>query len=134
MSGHGGARTNSGGRRAGAGRPAGSGWRPAVASLRIEAVEQMQAIVGSERDPLAVVVSMACDETLDRQLRLGACSIALPYLYPRLSASTVAASHVVTKVDAGELLARLAERIGKLAPAAIDGEATAATEADEGAA
>ena len=78
---------------------------------RVDAVEQLNAIVGSDRDPLAVVVAMACDETLDRQIRLGACSIALPYLYPKLSASTVSATHVTTNINATELLDRIAERI-----------------------
>jgi hypothetical protein len=113
-----------GGRREGAGRPAGSGWRPAVANLRLEAIEQMQAIVGSESDPLAVVVAMACDEKLDRQTRLGAAAIALPYLYPRLSATTVQANHIVTKIDATELLARIADRIGRLVPRTVDVAAT----------
>ena len=62
---HGGPRPNSGGRRAGAGRPAGSGWRPAITEMRVAAQEQM--------------------------------AIALPYLYPKLSATTVSATHFTAK-------------------------------------
>lgn len=113
-----------GGRRAGAGRKPGSGWRPHVANLRISAVEQMQDIVGSQRDPLAVVVEMACDPTLDRQTRLGAAAIALPYLYPRLSATSVQATHLTAKVDPALLIDRLAERISRI------GAVNASVEAD----
>ena len=107
-----------GGKRPGAGRRAGSGWKPCVANLRIEAVEQMRQIVGSDRDPLAIVIEIACDPKTDRQTRLGACSIALPYLYPKLSATTVTATHVSAQIDAGELMQRIAERIGRLVPGA----------------
>jgi hypothetical protein len=115
-----------GGRREGAGRPHGSGWRPSITNLRLEAVEQLTAIVGSDKDPLAVVVAMACDETLDRATRLGACSIALPYLYPKLSATTVQATHVTARIDAGELLDRIAERISRQSNplVTVDGTAT----------
>ena len=125
MSGHGGARENSGGRRAGAGRPAGSGWRASVGNLRTDAVHQLNAIVGSDKDPLAVVIAMACDETVDRGTRLGACSIALPYLYPKLSASVVQQNHTVTHVNANDLLDRIAERITRQnGPVTIEAEPT----------
>lgn len=107
-----------GGRRAGAGRPTGSGWKPHVANLRVAAVEQMQAILGSDRDPLAVVVGIACDPNVDQQTRLGAAAIALPYLYPRLSATQVQATHTTVKVDPSQLLDRIAERVARLAPQA----------------
>ena len=116
-----------GGRRTGSGRKAGSGWKPHVANLRVAAVEQMQSIVGSERDPLAVVVEMACDANLDRQTRLGAAAIALPYLYPRLSATTVQATHLTAKVDPAQLIERLADRISRI------GAATMTIEADKSA-
>jgi hypothetical protein len=97
-----------GGRRAGAGRPSGSGWKPHVASLRVAAVEQMQEIVGSDRDPLAVVIAMACDMTLDKQTRLGAAAIALPYLYPRLAASGLV--QMRPRIQPAEFIARLSAR------------------------
>jgi hypothetical protein len=105
-----------GGRRPGAGRPKGSIWKPAVATLRTAAIEKMQSIVGSDRDPLAVVVEMACDPEEDKQLRLSAASVALPYLYPRLSATQVQATHTTVKVAPTQLLDRIAERVARLAP------------------
>jgi hypothetical protein len=115
----------SGGRRKGAGRPAGSGWRPAVSEMRTAAAEQLVAVVGSERDPLSIVLSFACNESLDVQTRLGACSIALPFLYPRLSATQVDARHTVQKIDSADLLQRLDERLAKLAaPVTIEASAT----------
>ncbi len=121
--GHGGPRENSGGRRAGAGRPPGSGWRPAVTELRAAAAEKLATVIGTASDPLSVVIDAASPEDLDIATRLGAASIALPYLYPRLSATQVAATHTVVKVDSATVLDRLAERIERLVGGpAIDGE------------
>jgi hypothetical protein len=39
--------------------------------------------------------------------------IALPYLYPKLSQATVAATHTVVRVDPQELMDRIAERIAR---------------------
>src|SRR3954468_9000660 len=103
-----------GGRREGAGRPAGSGWRPAVTEMRVAAAEQLVSVVGTERDPLSIVLAIAADPATDVQTRLGACSIALPYLYPRLSATTVSATNTNITVDAGALLDRLDDRISRL--------------------
>ena len=125
MMAHGGPRPNSGGRRAGAGRPAGSGWRPAITEMRVAAQEQMAEIVGSHRDPLAVVLAVACDERQDTQTRLGAAAIALPYLYPKLSATTVSATHFTAKIDPGELIDRIADRIARFKPpVTVEGTAT----------
>ena len=93
-----------GGRRAGAGRTAGSGWKPAVSALRTETVEKMQAIVGSERDPLSVVVDWVLDDTLDIQTRLSAAHIFLPFLYPRLNSTSVDARHLTVHVDGRAVL------------------------------
>jgi hypothetical protein len=92
--------------------------------MRTDAVEKLNAIVGSDKDPLAVVIAMACDENLDNQTRLGACSIALPYLYPRLSSTQVSSNITVSQVDPTKLLDRIAERIARLNPPAptVEGE------------
>jgi hypothetical protein len=58
-----------------------------VTELRAAAAEKLATVIGSASDPLSVVIDAACDETLDIGTRLGAASIALPYLYPRLSAT-----------------------------------------------
>src|SRR5689334_7059979 len=106
-----------GGRREGAGRPAGTGWRPAVAEMRVAAAEQLVSVVGTDGDPLRIVLAIAADPATDVQTRLGACSIALPYLYPRLSATTVNAMNTNINVDAGQLPDRLDERISRLGKA-----------------
>jgi len=103
-----------GGRRPGAGRPTGSAWKPKVSAMRAETVQKMHRIVASERDPLSVIVGFVLDEELDVNTRMNAASIVLPYLFPRLSASTVDTKHTVTHVDAGALLDRLDQRIEKL--------------------
>lgn len=58
---HGGPRPNSGGKRAGAGRPAGSGWRPTVAAMRMAAVEHVHDVVGGDTDPRAIALSIAAE-------------------------------------------------------------------------
>jgi hypothetical protein len=105
-----------GGRRAGAGRPAGSGWKPALLNLRGMAHESLAQVLGTAKDPLHIVLEAAADPDLDIQVRLGACNIALQYLYPKLSATQVQSHNTSVKVDATDLLARLKDRIARLAP------------------
>ena len=105
---------NHGGRRNGAGRPTGSRWKPAAKALRADAVEKALAVVNAGNDPLTVVSGWVMDTSLDMNFRLSAASVALPYLYPRLSASQVDAKLTVTKVDSTDLLRHLDERIAKL--------------------
>lgn len=113
--------TDHGGRRAGAGRPPGSRWKPAVIEMRAASAERKAAIIDSDRDPLLFLVETVFDETIDYSTRLAAAAIAVPYLHPRLSATQVQANHTVTRIDAGQLLERIAARIERLAsPAAID--------------
>jgi hypothetical protein len=111
-----------GGRRAGAGRPPGSGWKPTVAAMREETIAQMRSIVGSDTDPLMMVVNMALDANLDAQTRLGAASIALPFLYPRLSATQVDARTTVVKIDGAALMDRITARLEHIAEMAAGAE------------
>jgi hypothetical protein len=124
-----------GGHRAGAGRHPGTGWTTAVTQMRTTAAERLTTVVGTSRDPLEIALAIAADETQDTATRLGACSIVLPFIYPKLSATQVAATNTNINVDAGALLDRLDERIAKLqlgaGPALI--EAVADDEADAGA-
>src|SRR3954447_5656436 len=106
-----------GGRRVGSGRPAGSGWKPKVAAMRKETITKMHKIVASADDPLSVVVGFVLDQNLDVNTRMNAASIALPYLFPKLSASTVDSRHTVTHVDGAALLQKLDERIPRLGKA-----------------
>jgi hypothetical protein len=125
-----------GGKRAGAGRPAGSGWLPATREMREETVQRMKSIVGSDSDPLTVVIDMVLDDHLDVQTRLGAASIALPYLYPRLSATTVDARSTVVKIDGNALIEKLNARLERLADVPvgiIEGVAADAVETVEAA-
>jgi hypothetical protein len=59
-------------------------------------------------------LNIAADETQDTQTRLGACSIVLPFIYPRLSATQVAATNINVDVNAADLLDRLDARIERL--------------------
>ena len=79
--------------------------KPTVSAMREETIERMKSIVGSDRDPLSVVVDMVLNDDLDVQTRLGAASIALPFLYPRLSETTVDARSTVVKIDGHALIA-----------------------------
>jgi hypothetical protein len=103
-----------GGRRKGAGRTPGSGWKPKVSAMRAETVKKMHKIVASDKDPLSVVVGFVLDEALDVQTRMSAASICLPYLFPRLSQTQVDARHIVTTVDATHVLEKLNERLERL--------------------
>src|SRR4051794_35933414 len=78
------------------------------------AAERLTTIVGGSRDPLEICLDIAANGGEDTQIRLQACAIALPFLYPRLSATQVDARHTTVNVDAGQLLDRLDERIAKL--------------------
>jgi hypothetical protein len=58
-------------------------------------------------------LSIAADEKQPVEIRLGACAMAIPVMYPRLSATTVQANHTVTRVDPGELMDKIAQRISR---------------------
>jgi hypothetical protein len=77
---------------------------------------QMQKIVEADRNPLTVLADWVLDDTMDVQVRLSAASICLPYLFPRLSQTTVDARHTVERVDSADLVQRISDRIAKLAP------------------
>jgi hypothetical protein len=90
-----------------------------VAAMREETIAKMHSIVAKDDNPLTIIVAMVLNPELDVQVRLGAASICLPYLFPRLSASTVDARVVQVRVDSAEVLARLSAQIERLAlPAA----------------
>jgi hypothetical protein len=82
--------------------------------MRTTAAERLTTVVGTSRDPLEIALTIAADETQDTATRLGACSIVLSFIYPRLSATQVAATTTTINVDAGQLLDRLDQRIARL--------------------
>ena len=124
----GGSRPNTGGKRPGAGRKPGSMWQPKVVEWRAAAAANAAEIIGSSRDPLIYLIDRVFDPTLDVQLRVSCAAIATKYLHPMLSASTVAATHTLVKIDPGELLNRIADRIGKQAQATLEHEPAEAAE------
>ena len=65
------------------------------------------------------VIDMVLDDDLDVSTRLGAASIALPFLYPRLSATTVDSRSTVVKIDGAALIEKLNARLERLAEAPI---------------
>jgi hypothetical protein len=119
-----------GGRREGAGRPVGSGWKAKVGALRDETLARMTSIVSSDQDPLTVLVSMVLDDRLSVELRQCAASIALPFLYPKLSATTVDQRTTNVKIDGSVLIEKLNQQIERLvdAPDAMSVIEAAATE------
>lgn len=121
-----------GGRRKGAGRPAGTGWKPRVATLRKDTVEKMQQIIASDADPLTVVAGWVVNEGLSMETRLSAAAVCLPFLYPKLSASTVDARVTTTTVDATRLIERLNERLERLAAEPVPVIDAKPAEPDEG--
>lgn len=102
-----------GGKRRGSGRKAGGGL-PATKTLRTEARALLAEIVGTDRDPLMVAISLAADTSKPDALRLEAALGASRYLHPTLSASAVA--HSSTRPDANAVVASFLERLAKLAP------------------
>ena len=78
-----------GGKRAGAGRPLGG------KTVRGSARAQVMRLVADKQSPLDYVVSLASDSDAPTSLRLEACRICLPFLFPRLSAM----ASVVARVD-----------------------------------
>lgn len=105
-----------GGRRAGAGRPRGPGWKPRPVDLREMGKVYSSEVIGTKKDPLGFLLEVAADPEQDMQIRLAAASITLPFLYPKLSQSQVQAHVTSVKVDAADLLDRLSARIARLAP------------------
>jgi hypothetical protein len=103
-----------GGRRLGAGRRPGSNWKPPVTEMRESAARHLTAVEGTTRDPLQIALNIAADETQDIRIRLGACSIVMPFLYPKLSSAQINATNTNITVDSNALLDRLDERIKRL--------------------
>jgi hypothetical protein len=108
-----------GGKRAGAGRPKGTGWLPAAKKLRGATVTRLRAIVGSDKDPLNQVVDMVLSDELDVKIRLEAAAICLPFLYPKLSATTVDSRSTVVRVDGDALIDKINARLERLAEMAV---------------
>jgi hypothetical protein len=114
---------SSGGKRVGAGRKPGEAWagkKKGVHRIGVRPAARVaiRRIIEGDVNPVQILLGIASDEGNSVDIRVAAAAHACPYCFPRLSSAVVNANHVVTKVDARELIDRLAERIGRLAPPA----------------
>jgi hypothetical protein len=93
--------------------------------MRVEAIQSVREIIGTERDPLPTVIAWVSDERLTFDQRLAAFNAVRDVMYPRLSAAVVQQHHTVSRPDEAHLQQVLSERIARLAPPppAIDSEA-----------
>jgi hypothetical protein len=82
-------------------------------AMRTAALEHVKRVVDRDTDPLVIALSIAADTKNPLELRLGACAMTIPVMYPRLSATTVQANHTVTKIDPAELLDRINGMLGR---------------------
>ena len=122
-----------GGKRPGAGRPKGTyrscGRRmTSTTDLREMARIWSTEVIGTAKDPLGLLISVAADANTKHPLatRVNAASLAVPYLYPKLSAAVVESHTTVTRVDGRDLLDQLEARIASV-PLTIE----AHTDADD---
>lgn len=97
-----------------------------VQAMRAAAFERVKEVSDDEEqsiaDPLQIVLGIAADINNPLDLRLGACALAIPVMYPKLSAAVVQQNHTVTRVEPGELLDRIATRITNQAPVIIEAD------------
>src|SRR4051795_262613 len=107
-----------GARRLGAGKPSDAHWKPRVREMREHTVQKINRIVASEKDPLSVLIGFVGDENLDVGTRMNAASIALPYLFPKLSEMRIDSKTTITSVDGNALMERIAEKIERMASSA----------------
>ena len=105
-----------GGARPGAGRKAGGVQAKPRETIAV-AREEVRKVLKTTKNPLAVLVEIAADESKDPTLRVQAAAAALPFMMPRLSASVVA--DVSPKLDRptnDALLEKLSRQFARLLP------------------
>ena len=117
-----------GGARKGAGRKSGDAWKETrPVAVRDMAKARVREVLTTAQDPLAVLVEMAADHSVEPALRIQAAHAACPFIYPRLSAAVVATSTPdnSSKHDHQALVDRVLGKIARLAPPApmIEGAA-----------
>jgi hypothetical protein len=101
-----------GGKREGAGRKAGDGWKaPKPATLREASRQTVAKIFRDGGDPLSVVCEIALDAANEPTLRIEAAKAALPFLYPRLSAVVTASIDPNKAGGGGVTAAAMARRL-----------------------
>ncbi len=105
-----------GGARPGAGRKSGDQWASKKpVAVRVLARRKLVAALEGNEDPLTVALAIANDPEQDVSVRLQAVQTVLPYMYPRLSAQITAdATKQLERMEPGEVIGMLNERIGRL--------------------
>lgn len=109
-----------GGKRPGAGRKPGDAWlgkAPRSKTIRDMAQARVREVLTTAQDPLAVLVEIANDASVDVQVRVTAATAAAPFMFPRLSASVVATAPASARDDTAGLVDRLMQRFARMAPA-----------------
>ena len=74
----------------------------------------MREVLKTANDPIAVLIEIANDSSVDVQTRVSAAIGAAPFMFPRLSASVVATAPLSAKEDTAHLIERLSARFAKL--------------------
>jgi hypothetical protein len=131
-----------GGKRTGAGRPVGSHTHPKMTARALQSPDAIDArravidaVTGSHRDPVLILLTIASDEENDPKLRVEAAGVAARYCYPALSATQITATH--RTVDPNTALAVIKDRLDRIAAPVVDVEpepqqtAVAAPESEE---
>lgn len=110
-----------GGRRPGAGRKAGEAWKPCKpAPVRDMARARVREVLTTAQDPIAVLVEIANDRTVDVQVRVQAATSAAPFIFPRLSAAVVASAAPIDKEDNKHLIDRIMGRLERMQPSVVE--------------
>jgi hypothetical protein len=107
-----------GGKQPGAGRKSGERWQSRKVGIRPAARVAIRRAVEGGDNPIEILLRIARDESVLVDTRVVAAAHAAPYMFPRLSSAVVHQNTTITKIDAAQLIDRLAERIGRLAPPA----------------
>jgi hypothetical protein len=104
-----------GGKRVGAGRKPGGLRAKPPGPIETARAEVRKALSGA-KSPMAVLCSIAADESLDVVLRVQAAAAVCPFLYPRLSASVTAdVTGKVSRPTTAALMDRLSRQFARLA-------------------
>ncbi len=79
------------------------------------ATARVREVLTTSNDPIAILIGIANDATVDVQVRVQAATAAAPYMFPRLSAMVVATAPASAKDDTAQLIERLMHRFSRLA-------------------
>lgn len=110
-----------GGRRPGAGRPIGSSHHARLTSQSLNTADAViarrtivEAILGTEHDPLLILVELAADTNKSDEIRVQAAGIAVKHVHPVLSQAQITTMH--HGPEPGDIMRVLTDRLNRLAP------------------